>query len=85
MAQPMPICKGDGSKEDGDISGISGLGTSNSTREVWNGQSCNLEASPTVQLQADERKLEGEILDYMRSPDSQKDKIPAISVKIAKR
>lgn len=90
MAKPMPVCKGDGSIEDGDISGISGLGIASqgrahSTTEVWNGESCNLQASATTTLQEDEKKLEAEIISYMRSPSEKQSEILGITTKISKR
>lgn len=67
----MPVCKGDGSIEDGDVSGISGLGTSGNgagaITDVWNGASCSLQASPSTTLRSDEQKLENDIITYVRS------------------
>lgn len=85
MAKAMPVCKGDGSKEDGDISGISGLGIADqgraySTTDVWNGESCNLQTSPTTKITAEQKDLEKNILEYMRSPDGYK--IAGITAKI---
>lgn len=79
MAKPMPICKGDGSKEDGDISGISGLGASGSgdfsTTKVWNGESCNIEATAKAKVRDDEKALENDIIGYMRSPSTKTSEI----------
>lgn len=88
MAKAMPVCKGDGSIDDGDISGISGLGIASQNRayattEVWNGQSCNLQASSVAIQTAEEKELEKSILDYMHSPEGAK--IAGITAKISKR
>lgn len=56
-----------------------------STTEVWNGESCNLQASPTKTLQENEKQLESEILSYMRSPSEKKSEILGITTKISRR
>jgi len=82
MAKPMPVCKGDGSTDDGDVSAISGLGTISKT---WNGASCNLEASAKTQLRTEEKNLEKEILEYMKSPSTRQAEIVGITAKISRR
>lgn len=82
MAKPMPVCKGDGSTDDGDVSAISGLGTISKT---WNGASCNLEASAKTQLRTEEKNLEKEILEYMKSPSTRQAEIAGITAKISRR
>ena len=82
MAKPMPVCKGDGSTDDGDVSAISGLGTISKT---WNGASCNLEASTKTQLRTEEKNLEKEILEYMKSPSTRQAEIVGITAKISRR
>ena len=87
MAKPMPICKGDGSKSDGDISAISGLmNTGNgigATHTVWNGESCSLQVSPTKKFSEDQKNLETEIVAYMKNPS--KDALKIISAKISRK
>lgn len=39
IANPISMCKDDGSIADGDVRGVSGLG---SIRDSWNAQSCSL-------------------------------------------
>ena len=82
MAKPMPVCKGDGSAEDGDVRAISGLGTISKT---WNGASCNLEASAKTQLRSEEKNLEKEILEYMKSPSTRQSENAGITAKISRR
>jgi hypothetical protein len=60
----MPVCKGDGSSADGNVSGISGLG---STTKTWNGKSCTLQADTTERENQD---IIDDVLGYLRSPNT---------------
>lgn len=89
--KPMPVCKWDGSKEDGDVSAISGLvavGWKNSSwnsigpvNSVWNWESCNLRVSATKELKQSQKELEKEIISYIQQPTE--DKIKKISQKFS--
>lgn len=67
MAKPMPVCKGDGSKDDGDVSEISGLGR---TTDAWNASSCSVSLRPTAQQEREELELRRDIISYLKQPDS---------------
>jgi hypothetical protein len=67
VAQAMPVCKGDGSSADGDVTGISSLGT---TTDAWNANSCNLSITPTATQQADAVALQNDIISYIKNPSA---------------
>ena len=63
----MNVCKNDGSRSDGDVRGISGLG---STTAAWNGESCSL-TTKTLTKQEDTAFTES-IIDYLKNPDTRR-------------
>lgn len=95
----MNMCRGDGSKEDGDIRTLAGLGNTaskegkasasgmNSVTEVWNGKSCNIVLDTATKIENEQKTLEKEIMEYMQNPSSSDTHktILGISAKIAKR
>lgn len=82
----MAICKDDGSSADGDVTLVSGLGT---TRDTWNGKSCTIAVHPTDQDKEDEKQFKQDIISYVRNPGKDKtdwqDRVAGINVKISKR
>ena len=64
-AKSMPVCKGDGSEDDGSVAAISGLGTST---DSWNGASCDLTAHTFTSTQTE--SLRQDIVSYLRNPNS---------------
>lgn len=62
--KPMNICKSDGSKEDGDVSSISGLGT---VSDTWNAMSCDPQANTTTETE--NKSLTANIVGYLKNPD----------------
>ncbi len=64
-AAALPVCKWDGSEDDGSVTAISGLGTSTN---AWNGASCSLTAGTFTSSQNE--SLIQEIITYLKSPSS---------------
>ncbi len=64
MAKSMPVCKSDGSAEDGDVRGISGLETIDDT---WNASSCHPKANTITE--EENQFLMGKIVGYLKNPD----------------
>lgn len=62
-ATSLPVCKGDGSSDDGNVALVSGLGTST---DAWNGASCSLTAR--TRNEADDASLTSEIITYLKNP-----------------
>ena len=79
ITKSLPVCKGDGSAEDGDVTGISGLGTS---RDTWNSQSCQMKTATTL-TPAQEQSMVQAIIDYLKTPSSAK--LNAINKNISAR
>ncbi len=69
MAKPMPFCKGDGSSGDGDVTGVSGLG---SISDTWNASSCRIQAQTGDAQRVEDRQITNSIVDYLRSPTTAK-------------
>lgn len=67
MTKPMNVCKGDGSASDGDVRGVSGLGT---VTDSWNAASCTVQAKTTTSSEDD--GLIQDMVDYLRNPDTKK-------------
>lgn len=65
----MPVCKGDGSKEDGGVTGFSGLGR---TTDAWNASSCSMQMHSTVQQTQEEIQLQRDIIAYLKNPQPDK-------------
>ena len=65
MAKSMPVCKSDGSEDDGDVTGISGLGTIDDT---WNSSSCNPQANTITE--SENNTLTSDIVNYIKNPNS---------------
>ena len=63
----MNVCKGDGSSGDGDVSGVSGLG---SISDTWNANSCQLKAN--ILSETEHQQLTTNIVSYLKSPDPKK-------------
>jgi hypothetical protein len=63
----MPVCKNDGSSADGDVRGVSGLG---STTDAWNAGSCQLRLGSLSD--SENKTLEQDIIDYLRNPNTTK-------------
>ncbi len=74
----MNVCKGDGSKDDGDVAPISGLGTMTDT---WNAMSCSPQANVTTEVE--NKALTTNIVGYLKNPD--KSKLQDIYSRISKR
>ncbi|MBP9779728.1 hypothetical protein KBD33_03855 [Candidatus Gracilibacteria bacterium] len=60
-AKPMPFCKGDGTNSDGDVKGVSGLG---SITDTWNAGSCRITSQNYGEV--DDGKLTDDIVSYLR-------------------
>lgn len=67
IAAPLPVCKSDGSESDGDVRGISGLGT---TTESWNGESCQISAKKSTP--AEDKSFTDDVIKYLKSKDQTK-------------
>jgi hypothetical protein len=65
LTKSMPVCKADGSRADGDVSGFSGLWT---MADTWNSQSCSLTANVTNTNQ--NTTLTRDIVAYLKDPRS---------------
>lgn len=63
ITKPRPVCKWDGSRDDGDVRVISWLGT---TRTSWNGKSCWLSAMTLTPIE--NATLTEDIIRYLKSP-----------------
>lgn len=61
------MCKDDGSASDGDVRGISGLG---SLHDTWNASSCTMRADTGGAVE--DEKLRQDIVSYVKSPDKSK-------------
>ncbi len=66
VTDSMPFCKWDGSKEDGDVRGVSWLG---SITQAWNAESCSLEANTRNILTAEEKSWTDDVIAYLKNPD----------------
>jgi hypothetical protein len=73
----MPFCKSDGSRSDGDVAPISGLGNfgdlggaSGGGGSTWNSQSCSIQ--PSVFTESDDRVFTSDVVNYIRTPDTKK-------------
>jgi hypothetical protein len=78
MTKPLPVCKGDGSNADGDVSGISGLGSST---DAWNGKSCTMKVETLTK--AENATMTSDIVSYLKNP--QTTKLNTIYSNISKR
>ena len=63
----MNVCKSDGSSSDGDVSGISGLGT---VTDTWNDTSCNPNANALTETE--DKSLTQDIVNYLKNPDTKR-------------
>lgn len=63
----MPVCKDDGSSDDFDVSGISGLGD---TTEAWNGESCKIQANTFSK--EENKNLTDSVISYLKDKDTSK-------------
>lgn len=71
VAKPMPFCKWDGSKYDGDVTGFSGLWT---TRDTWNANSCQVSISTKNTQRTEDREIQQSVIGYLKNPNTTKRK-----------
>jgi hypothetical protein len=79
MTKSLPVCKWDGSWADGDVSGISGLG---STTEAWSASSCKMKAATSLSS-TENTKMTEDIIAYLKNPETTR--LNAIYSSISKR
>ncbi len=85
MTDSLPLCKDDGSAEDGDISKISGLdndGNIGIHQDTWNGKSCNIAIETN---NSNSQDLKNTLIDFIKNPTSDEKAIAGITVKISKK
>ena len=65
VTKSLPICKWDGSSDDGSVAGISGLG---STTDAWNSSSCKMKA--VTLTKAENTVLTQDIIRHLKNPQT---------------